>query len=203
MTLASKLTLSRIAVIPFFILAFCWNKPEAPLANDWGKVIAFFIFVFAAITDYFDGYYARLHKEVTTFGKLIDPIADKVLVSAALIVMVRYEAITQTSVWAAIIIIAREFCVTGLRLVCIEKGSVLDASKAGKWKTATQLTAIIVCLFMLSLQVALFCYGKNEAAKTLQTFSPYINHSLMGLAVLATIYSGYDYFKKNWQILQN
>ena len=97
MTLATKLTLSRIIVIPFFILAFCWNKPDAPLTEDWGKVIAFFIFVFASITDYFDGYLARLHKEVTTFGKFIDPIADKILVSAALIVMVQYESITQTS----------------------------------------------------------------------------------------------------------
>ena len=203
MTLATKLTLSRIIVIPFFILAFCWNKPDAPLTEDWGKVIAFFIFVFASITDYFDGYLARLHKEVTTFGKFIDPIADKILVSAALIVMVQYESITQTSAWSAVIIMAREFCVTGLRLICVEHGIVIDASKAGKWKTATQLAAIIVCLLMLSLQVVFIHYNMNEAIKSLQNFSPYINYTLMGLAVLATIYSGYDYFKKNWQILQN
>ena len=135
MTLATKLTLSRIIAIPFFILAFCWNKPDIPLNEDWGKVIATVIFILAAITDFFDGYLARLHKEVTTFGKFIDPIADKVLVAATLIAMVRYDSITQTSIWVAVIIMAREFCVTGLRLMCVEQGKVLDASKAGKWKT--------------------------------------------------------------------
>ena len=83
MTLATKLTLSRIVVIPFFVLSFCWKEPNAPLAEDWGKIVAFALFVLATITDFLDGYIARLNKEVTTLGKFIDPIADKILVSAA------------------------------------------------------------------------------------------------------------------------
>ncbi|HQB84301.1 MAG TPA: CDP-diacylglycerol--glycerol-3-phosphate 3-phosphatidyltransferase, partial [Candidatus Rifleibacterium sp.] len=121
MTLATKLTLMRVAAIPFFMLAFFFRAPGAPLEGDWGKALATLIFIIAAITDYYDGYLARLYKEVTTFGRFIDPIADKLLVSTALIAMVEYREITHTAAWVAIIIIAREFAVTGLRLICAER----------------------------------------------------------------------------------
>ncbi len=201
MTLATKLTLMRVAAIPFFMLAFFFREPGAPLEEDWGKTLATLIFIIAAITDYYDGYLARLYKEVTTFGRFIDPIADKLLVSTALIAMVEYRAITHTAAWVAIIIIAREFAVTGLRLICAERGQVIDASGAGKIKTTFQLTAIITALCFLTIRIFLMSYNQQTYLEMLmKIYSPVIQ-GLMILAALATVYSGYDYFKKNWHFL--
>lgn len=201
MTLATKLTLMRVAAIPFFMLAFFFRAPGAPLEGDWGKALATLIFIIAAITDYYDGYLARLYKEVTTFGRFIDPIADKLLVSTALIAMVEYREITHTAAWVAIIIIAREFAVTGLRLICAERGQVIDASGAGKIKTTFQLTAIITALCFLTIRVFLLSYNQQAYLEMLmKIYSPVIQ-GLMILAALATVYSGYDYFKKNWHFL--
>ena len=108
MNLATKLTIARVIAIPLFMVAFLWNPPGVSLVSDWGKIIATVIFIIAAITDYFDGYLARKYNMVTTFGKFIDPIADKLLVSAALIVMVAYREISYTSAWVTVIIIARD-----------------------------------------------------------------------------------------------
>jgi len=201
MTLATKLTLMRVAAIPFFMLAFFFREPGAPLEDDWGKALATLIFIIAAITDYYDGYLARLYKEVTTFGRFIDPIADKLLVSTALIAMVEYREITHTAAWVAIIIIAREFAVTGLRLICAERGQVIDASGAGKIKTTFQLTAIITALCFLTIRIFLMSYNQQTYLEMLmKIYSPVIQ-GLMILAALATVYSGYDYFKKNWHFL--
>lgn len=201
MTLATKLTLMRVAAIPFFMLAFFFRAPGASLEGDWGKALATLIFIVAAITDYYDGYLARLYKEVTTFGRFIDPIADKLLVSTALIAMVEYREITHTAAWVAIIIIAREFAVTGLRLICAERGQVIDASGAGKIKTTFQLTAIITTLCFLTIRVFLLSYNQQAYLEMLmKIYSPVIQ-GLMVLAALATVYSGYDYFKKNWHFL--
>ncbi len=201
MTLATKLTLMRVVAIPFFMLAFFFRAPGAPLEGDWGKALATLIFIIAAITDYYDGYLARLYKEVTTFGRFIDPIADKLLVSTALIAMVEYREITYTAAWVAIIIIAREFAVTGLRLICAERGQVIDASGAGKIKTTFQLTAIITALCFLTIRIFLLSYNQQIYLEMLmKVYSPVIQ-GLMILAALATVYSGYDYFKKNWHFL--
>jgi CDP-diacylglycerol--glycerol-3-phosphate 3-phosphatidyltransferase len=131
----------------------------------------------------------------------MDPIADKLLVSTALISMVEYRAITNTAGYIAIIIIAREFAVTGLRLVCAEKGKVIDASSAGKVKTTFQMTAIITTLCLLSLRVIFETYAFVEYNNFLMGFYSPLIQILMILAALATLYSGYDYFKKNWHLL--
>jgi CDP-diacylglycerol--glycerol-3-phosphate 3-phosphatidyltransferase len=201
MNLATKLTLLRIFAIPFFLIAFFWKPVDAPLAEDWGKVAATIIFILASITDYIDGYLARLYKQITTLGRFMDPIADKLLVSTALISMVEYRAITNTAGYIAIIIIAREFAVTGLRLVCAEKGKVIDASSAGKVKTTFQMTAIITTLCLLSLRVIFETYAFVEYNNFLMGFYSPLIQILMILAALATLYSGYDYFKKNWHLL--
>lgn len=201
MTIATKLTLLRIFCIPFFIMAFCWRSPTSALVNDWGKIIATLIFIFAAITDYYDGYLARRYQQITTLGRFMDPIADKLLVSTALILMVEYRNLTFTAGYIAVIIIAREFAVTGLRLVCAEKGKVIDASSAGKLKTTTQLTAIITALCLLSLQIIFETYQYSVWSETLARFHAPIIQLLMYIAALSTVYSGYDYFKKNWHLL--
>jgi CDP-diacylglycerol--glycerol-3-phosphate 3-phosphatidyltransferase len=201
MTLATKLTLMRVIAIPFFMATFFYRAPGASLEADWGKIIATLIFIAAAITDYYDGYLARLYKQVTTFGRFIDPIADKLLVSTALIAMVEYREITHTAGWVAIIIIAREFAVTGLRLICAERGQVIDASGAGKLKTTAQLTAIITALCFLSIRIFLLTFNHIQYLESfMKVYFPVIQ-GLMLLAAIATVYSGYDYFKKNWHFL--
>ena len=159
-------------------------------------------FIIAAITDYFDGYLARKYNMITTFGKFIDPIADKLLVSAALVVMVAYREISYTSAWVTVIIIAREFAVTGLRLICAEKGVVIAASNAGKFKTVTQLLAIITALCFISIRILLETNNLNEYLNSFNLYYGYVIYFLMGVASIATIYSGYDYFRKNKQFLE-
>ena len=201
MTLATKLTLLRVVCIPFFMAAFCWHSPSSPLTGDWGKVMATFIFIFAAITDYYDGYLARRYQQVTTLGRFMDPIADKLLVSTALILMVEYRHLTYTAGYIAVIIIAREFAVTGLRLVCAEKGRVIDASGAGKLKTTTQLTAIITALCLLSFKIMFETYELKDYNEFLTKFHEPAIQILMIIAAISTLYSGYDYFKKNWHLM--
>lgn len=202
MNLATKLTIARVIAIPLFMLAFMWQAPGNSLVSDWGKIIATIIFIIAAITDYFDGYLARKYNMITTFGKFIDPIADKLLVSAALVVMVAYRDISYTSAWVTVIIIAREFAVTGLRLICAEKGVVIAASNAGKFKTVTQLIAIITALCFISIRIVLETNNQNEYLNSFKQYYGYVIYCLMGVAAIATIYSGYDYFRKNKQFLE-
>lgn len=201
MNVATRLTVARMAAIPFFMGAFFYRAPGASLVGDWGKAIATLIFILAAITDYYDGYLARKYQQVTTFGRFMDPIADKLLVSTALIAMVEYREITHTAAWVAIIIIAREFAVTGLRLICAERGKVIDASGAGKLKTTTQLTAIITALCFLTIRIFLLSYAQQEWLTFLMQFYAVTIQVLMIIAAVATVYSGYDYFKKNWHFL--
>ena len=202
MNLATKLTIARVIAIPLFMLAFLWQAPGNSLVSDWGKIIATVIFIIAAITDYFDGYLARKYNMITTFGKFIDPIADKLLVSAALVVMVAYREISYTSAWVTVIIIAREFAVTGLRLICAEKGVVIAASNAGKFKTVTQLLAIITALCFISIRILLETNNLKEYSNSFNLYYGYVIYFLMGVAAIATIYSGYDYFRKNKQFLE-
>ncbi len=202
MNLATKLTIARVIAIPIFMIAFLWKAPNESLITDWGKIIATLVFIIAAITDYYDGYLARRYNMVTTFGKFIDPIADKLLVSAALVIMVAYQPITYTSAWIAVIIIAREFAVTGLRLICAEQGIVIAASKAGKFKTVTQLTAIITTLCFISIRIVLETQNLTDYLTPFKAYYGYVIYALMTIAAIATIYSGYDYFIKNKSFLE-
>lgn len=201
MTLATKLTFLRIAAIPLFLGAFLWRPSGSALGQDWGKVAATVIFILAAITDYYDGHVARMYKEETTLGKFMDPIADKLLVATALVAMVEYRTITFLPAWVAAIIIAREFAVTGMRLVSAQKGGVIAASDMGKWKTTAQLTAIITCLVFLTIQVLLEYWQARESVPWFFTYHGHILQWLYYLAAVLTLYSGYDYLKAHWHLL--
>ncbi|UCG78002.1 MAG: CDP-diacylglycerol--glycerol-3-phosphate 3-phosphatidyltransferase [Nitrospirota bacterium] len=137
LNLPTSLTLSRIVIIPFFIIIM----PGHP-------ILATIIFLLAAVTDFLDGYLARLYGQVTTFGTILDPIADKFLVISALILLVDIGTL---SAWIAIIIIVREFFVTALRVVALARNIVIKAEIGGKIKTATQITAIIFLMLKDSL----------------------------------------------------
>lgn len=150
----------------------------------FGNYIAAAIFILAASTDGVDGYIARKHKMVTRFGIFLDPMADKLLVTAALIALVQRN---EVSGWAAMIIIAREYAVTGLRLVASGEGVVIAASIWGKVKTVVQIVAISASLM------------KNFPLSLITGFP--IDQYAMFLAVIITLYSGYDYIAKNLKVI--
>lgn len=184
MNLPNKLTIFRIILIPVFLillLPLFNGKTLLPIPSETGRVIAAMVFVIASLTDYLDGKIARKSNSITTFGKFLDPIADKLLVTSALLALIQLDEI---SAWPAVIIIAREFLVTGIRIIAASDGVVIAASNKGKAKTFIQMLAIFFILiydFPFSLFVS-FPVG----------------HCLLWLAVILTIYSGYDYLKANW-----
>jgi CDP-diacylglycerol---glycerol-3-phosphate 3-phosphatidyltransferase len=164
LNLPNALTVLRILLVPVVVVALLDETPN-------GDAIAAGVFALAAVTDTLDGYIARQRDAVTTFGKLMDPIADKLLVAAALIALV---SLNRLAAWIAMVIIAREFAVTGLRLVAAEQGVVIQASWLGKLKTVLQVAAII-CLIAVDpapLSIDLLVYA----------------------AVAVTVISGVDYF---------
>lgn len=192
MNLANKLTLLRIFLIPVF-LVFIEIK-----GIPYGKTIATLVFIIASVTDKLDGHIARSRNQITRFGKLMDPLADKLLVSAALICLVEARILPS---WVAVIIIAREFAVTGLRSIAAAEGIVLAASWWGKLKTAVQIVAILCALVNFNIRSIRFLHNFHSfnyvlLFKNLTTIT-------MGLAVIITILSGVDYFVKNKDVFNS
>jgi len=189
MNLPNKITLLRIFLIPLFIivlsLPFNWGvwkigTTTLPITH----FVAGLIFLIASLTDWLDGYLARKLDLITNLGKFLDPLADKLLVSAAFILLVQLQL---APAWIVIIIISREFAITGFRLVAAGEGLVLAASELGKLKTATQIIAIILLIF----HNWPFVYIDFP----LHTFMLYV-------ALIFTIWSGIDYFIKNIHVLR-
>ena len=170
MNTANKLTLLRVVMIPLFLLVLYLDVPGA---NYW----ALAIFVIASLTDTLDGYIARHYNQTTDFGKFMDPLADKCLVTAA---MLWFVEIGQMPGWALLVVIIREFGVSGLRMVAADKGRVIAAGWSGKVKTASTM----VCIVLMLLPIA-----------------PWVNNICVAVIVLATIYSGVEYFMKNLAVL--
>ncbi len=171
MNLPNTLTIGRIILVPVFMVAILCAIP-------FGSYWAALIFIAASFTDFLDGYLARKNNQVTNFGKIMDPLADKLLVAAALICLVQ---LGDVPAWIAILILGREFAVTGLRSVAAAEGIVVAASKLGKFKTVTQMIALI--LLILKADV-LAVTGYN------------IGMIFLYLALFMTLYSGIDYFVK-------
>ncbi|WP_123054034.1 CDP-diacylglycerol--glycerol-3-phosphate 3-phosphatidyltransferase [Clostridium sp. JN-1] len=192
MNLANKLTILRIILVPVFLI-FITIK-----GIPYGTLISIAIFIIASITDKLDGYIARSRNQVTSFGKLMDPLADKLLVTTALVCLVEYHVIPS---WVAIIIIAREFAVTGLRTVAAAEGKVIAASKWGKAKTVTQIIAIVLALINLNYQ-HVFLGMLEKFIKHPHKFLNMTTDVAMTLAIIITIISGLDYFIKNKEMLR-
>ena len=170
MNTANKLTILRVVMIPAFLLVLYL---EVPNANYW----ALGIFVAASLTDTLDGYIARHYNQITDFGKFMDPLADKMLVVAALLWFVE---IGQMPGWALLVVIVREFAVSGLRMIAADKGRVIAAGWSGKVKTASTM----VCIVLMFLPI-----------------EPLFNQICLAVIVLTTIYSGVEYFLKNGDVL--
>ena len=170
MNTANKLTILRVVMIPAFLLVLYLN---VPYANYW----ALAIFAAASITDTLDGYIARHYNQITDFGKFMDPLADKCLVTAA---MLWFVEVGQMPAWALLIVIVREFGVSGLRMVAADKGRVIAAGWSGKVKTAATMVCVILMLLPLP---------------------EIVNQICTAVIVLTTIYSGVEYFMKNADVL--
>ncbi|MFD0671666.1 CDP-diacylglycerol--glycerol-3-phosphate 3-phosphatidyltransferase [Cohnella sp. GCM10027633] len=188
MNLANRITLARIFLVPImtFFLLVKLDVNDLSIGNysiSWNQVFALLLFIIAASTDGLDGYIARKRKIVTNLGKLLDPLADKLLIAAVLISLVE---IHKLDAWVAIVIISREWAVTGLRQVALLDGSVMAASKWGKWKTAVQITMVIVILLNN------FPFNFIELRFDVVT---------IWAAVIITVYSGVDYFVKNKNLI--
>jgi len=170
MNLPNKLTLLRILLIPVFMVVLYWGFPGA-------GYVALAIFIIASLTDLLDGKIARARNLVTDFGKFADPLADKMLVTAA---MLWFVETGRMPAWALLIVICREFAVSGLRMLAADKGKVIAAGWSGKVKTASTMVCIVL-MFLVQLQL-------------LDTLCVWV-------IVLTTLYSGVEYFAKNKEVI--
>ena len=189
MNLANKLTIFRIILVPIMVCIPFLGIKEEILGIPLEYILIDIIFIIASITDKLDGYIARSREQITTFGKFLDPLADKILVLAAMIMLVE---MAKLPAWIPIIVLAREFVVSGYRLIAVEKGGkVIAASKWGKLKTVTQMTAIILAFIDLHSFGECFT-GNLEGADFLFNM---IVTMMMLIQAVATIFSGVDYLK--------
>ncbi|WP_088041158.1 CDP-diacylglycerol--glycerol-3-phosphate 3-phosphatidyltransferase [Bacillus sp. EAC] len=188
MNLPNKITVSRVCLIPLFMIVvlidFGWGN--VTLLGDSipvNHLVGAAIFIIASVTDFIDGYYARKYNLVTNFGKFLDPLADKLLVSSALIILTDFHYVPA---WITIVIISREFAVTGLRMILAGSGEVHAAAMLGKIKTWAQI-------------VAISAYFLHDFPLNFLPFS--IADVALWVALFYTVYSGWDYFYKNRDVL--
>ena len=201
MNTPNKLSLLRIILVPFILLFLLpvhigsfepsgWNQ----FIDSYGRIIAAILFVVASLTDLVDGKIARKYNLITNLGKFLDSLADKMLVISILIALVDLGRISSVFV---IIIVIREFMVTGIRLIASNKGVVMAAEMIGKIKTVTQMIAITFIMFEPIFQIILTSCFSSISEKSVNTGILYIGNSFMIIAVIMTIISGMDYLMKN------
>ena len=174
MTTASKITLVRVAMIPAYMVTMYLSHGQAGL---W-MWLSLAIFVIASLTDFIDGYIARHYNQTTDFGKFLDPLADKLLTIAA---MAMYCEWAIFPAWALMIVLTREFAVSGLRMVAGPKGKVIAAGKSGKFKTASTMVGLCAMMAFPGIDI--------------------LNWVVIAMIVLTTVYSGVEYFIQNWNCL--
>ena len=198
MNLPNKLTILRLALVPVFITF-------TVIDNVWTRIFALVIFIAASLTDLYDGYFARKYGNVTDFGKFMDPLADKFLISAAFISFVDMRELNVPP-WMVVLIIGREFMITGLRTLAASKGIIIPADRAGKFKTSSQITAIITILVILCVNSILTQFYNYHPSRLLQESGGlYIlgnilfwsSYWLVFLVTILTILSGLSYLYKN------
>lgn len=174
MTLASKITLIRVAFIPLFMVLMYLSNGSS---NIW-MWLALLVFIAASLTDYIDGHIARKKNQVSDFGKFLDPLADKLLVISAMCIFCQWGMMPA---WALMLVLAREFSVTGLRLIAVGKGKVIAAGWSGKIKTATTMVGLCVWMAFPTFEI--------------------LGIVIMVVIMITTIYSGIEYFIQNWKCL--
>lgn len=191
MNLANKLTIFRIILVPIILIIPYLGIPGAILGVPLTYVIIDIIFIIASATDKLDGYIARSRNQITTFGKFLDPIADKILVIVAMLILLEAGKIPA---WIPAIVVIREFIVSGYRLIAVEKdGRVIAASIWGKIKTCTQMLGLVVAFIDVNSFGAIF----NGKLSGMPFVINLISTGLLSISVLATIFSGIDYLKES------
>ncbi|EHF01851.1 MULTISPECIES: CDP-diacylglycerol--glycerol-3-phosphate 3-phosphatidyltransferase [Olsenella] len=187
-TPANVVTCARVVLVPVWLLV-------AELSRDWGAapnhyegalVVAVF-YILLSLTDKLDGHLARSRGEVTTFGKFLDPIADKLVVVVSLCYLLEAQMV---SPWVLLVVVAREFLVSGLRMVVASKGVVIAASSLGKWKTATTMVSISGLLLLRAIPISGVAFVVSA-----------VSFALLWVAVVLTAWSGVDYFAKSWKYI--
>lgn len=197
MNLPNKLTIIRILLVPIMVIIPFFNIETKIAGIPLTYLIVDLIFIIASLTDKLDGYLARKNNQVTTFGKFLDPLADKILVLSAMVMLVEMGKIPG---WIPIIVLAREFVVSGYRLIAVEKGGkVIAASKWGKLKTVTQMIAIILA-FLDSNEFGRCFSGVLAGSDLVLNFVVTI---MMIIQIIATIFSGIDYLKGGKDLLKD
>ena len=171
MTTANKITIFRVILIPVFLVLMYLRFPGH---TYW----AFGVFVLASLSDFADGYIARHYNQVSDFGKFMDPLADKLLVVAAMLLFVEQH---RMPAWALLLVVAREFAVTGLRLIAVDNGRVIAAAWSGKIKTSCTMVGLIAMMIFPSVQI--------------------LDTVVCAVILVTTLYSGFEYFQKNWDVL--
>ena len=174
MTTASKITLIRVAFIPVYMVLMYLSGGQTGLFQ-W---LSLGVFIIASLTDYVDGHIARKYNQVSDFGKFLDPLADKLLTIAAMVIFCQWD---KMPAWALMLVLTREFAVTGLRLVAVGKGNVIAAGWSGKIKTASTMVGLCVMMAFPAVE--------------------WISITVTAIIVVTTVYSGVEYFAKNWSCL--
>lgn len=177
MTTASKITMVRIVLIPFFMVFLILSGNGGANADTY-RYVALAIFIVASLSDFLDGYVARHYNQVTDFGKFFDTLADKLLVTACLMIFVGQGRMAD---WIAFIVIAREFAIMGLRSIAAAHGRVIAAGWSGKIKTSCTMVGLIAMMLFPSVQI--------------------LDTVVCIVILVTTLYSGYEYFQKNWDVL--
>lgn len=197
MNLANKLTIFRMVLVPIMLIVPFFGMKAEILGIPVTCLIIDLIFIIASITDKLDGYIARSRNQVTTFGKFLDPLADKILVLTAMVMLVEMNRLPA---WIPAIVLTREFIVSGYRLIAVEKGGkVIAASIWGKLKTVTQMIAII--LAFIDINEFAQCFKGNLSG--LPFVLNLIVTIMMIIQTIATIFSGYDYLKGGKDLLKD
>ena len=174
MTTASKITLVRVAIIPAYLATMYLSQGQAGL---W-MYLSLAIFIVASLTDFLDGYIARHYNQTSDFGKFLDPLADKLLTVAAMAMFCEWGIFPA---WALMIVLTREFAVSGLRMVASQKGNVIAAGWSGKVKTASTMVGLCAMMALPGIQ--------------------FLNWVVIIMIVATTVYSGVEYFIQNWKCL--
>lgn len=201
MNLPNRLTLARIGLTAVFVMAMLLPKDGAIMSHfPYGKSLALFIFVLASLTDWWDGWLARHYQQETTFGALLDPVADKILTTAAFICFIEQPSyrpgVALVQAWMVLVIVARDYLVTGLRLIASGQGVVLKAEELGKHKTVSQMITIIVTLAGLAARDDWQWRGERFDVLFSQ-----IVFGFMLVTVTLTVWSGTAYFWRNRNLL--
>lgn len=200
MNLPNKLTVARILLVILMVIVPFFELNGKVLGIPLAFLIMDVIFIIASITDKLDGYLARSRNQVTNFGKFLDPIADKILVLSAMLILVEYGNLPA---WIPIIVLTREFIVSAYRLIALEQGgTVIAASKWGKLKTVTQMIAIILAFININ-RTNIFFNFVNGGLTPVEMTVNILTSLFMVVSVIATVFSGWDYVKGGKELLKD